>query len=365
MPQGWTERLNPSNTTGTSFPALVHLATRAGTGGVSVFILQAEPERLRAVEECLPALRRRPPMQTGELVYGWLEAPGQTERVDEVLLSAPAPEQRIITGHGGTASALALLELFIGLGFAETAEAPALMPAGAAPDPAAQEAFRPAMPPPADLERLLPRCRTASQAEFVLRAMNGDPAAAARLPDLLRPRRWCLCGAPNAGKSSLLNRLCAQQRVLVSPLAGTTLDAVEHPLDLGGYDCTLVDTAGFRTAAGLTEQEAMRRGQEELKHCDLALCLLDATRPLNEDDRLALAAAAQAPHLLLVLNKCDAPAPAWREENACLPAELRARIPAAPLLRISASPAAGFGGEDGIAALRQAAITAFGGPLRA
>ena len=68
-------------------------------------------------------------------------------------------------------------------------------------------------------------------------------------------------GPPNAGKSSLVNRLARRDVAIVTPLPGTTRDVLEVHLDLGGYPVTLLDTAGLREAADLIEAEGVRRAR--------------------------------------------------------------------------------------------------------
>jgi tRNA modification GTPase len=68
-----------------------------------------------------------------------------------------------------------------------------------------------------------------------------------------------IAGPPNAGKSSLLNRLARREAAIVSPYAGTTRDVIEVHLDLGGYPVTLLDTAGVRESDDPVEQEGVRR----------------------------------------------------------------------------------------------------------
>lgn len=83
-----------------------------------------------------------------------------------------------------------------------------------------------------------------------------------------------LLGAPNAGKSSLINALAKRDVAIVSPEAGTTRDLIEVHLDLGGVAATLVDTAGLRDAAGAVEAEGVRRARERADEADLVVFLV-------------------------------------------------------------------------------------------
>jgi len=83
-------------------------------------------------------------------------------------------------------------------------------------------------------------------------------------------------GAPNAGKSSLVNALARRDVAIVSPEAGTTRDAIEVHLDLGGYPVILVDTAGLRDASGLVEAEGIARARARAETADLVLALFAA-----------------------------------------------------------------------------------------
>ncbi|WP_420131060.1 tRNA uridine-5-carboxymethylaminomethyl(34) synthesis GTPase MnmE [Rhodopseudomonas sp.] len=84
-----------------------------------------------------------------------------------------------------------------------------------------------------------------------------------------------IAGAPNVGKSTLLNKLARREVAIVSPYAGTTRDVIEVHLDLGGYPVTLIDTAGIRASDDPVEQEGIRRAQARAADADLVLWLDD------------------------------------------------------------------------------------------
>ena len=86
-----------------------------------------------------------------------------------------------------------------------------------------------------------------------------------------------IAGPPNAGKSTLLNRIARREAAIVSPYAGTTRDVIEVHLDLDGWPVTLLDTAGIRETADPVEQEGVRRARERAAGADLVLWLVDAT----------------------------------------------------------------------------------------
>ncbi|AZO79863.1 MULTISPECIES: tRNA uridine-5-carboxymethylaminomethyl(34) synthesis GTPase MnmE [unclassified Bosea (in: a-proteobacteria)] len=102
-----------------------------------------------------------------------------------------------------------------------------------------------------------------------------------------------LAGPPNAGKSSLLNALARRDVAIVSPIAGTTRDAIEVRLDLGGIPVVLVDTAGLRESSDAIEAEGVRRARQKAAHADLVLRLRspdsDPERADSEGDDLAVA----------------------------------------------------------------------------
>ena len=84
-------------------------------------------------------------------------------------------------------------------------------------------------------------------------------------------------GAPNAGKSSLVNAIARRDVAIVTAEPGTTRDLIEVRLDLGGYPATLVDTAGLRAAGGVVEREGIRRAEERAARADVVVWLADVT----------------------------------------------------------------------------------------
>jgi tRNA modification GTPase len=120
-----------------------------------------------------------------------------------------------------------------------------------------------------------------------LRREIADHLADARRGERLRDGLTvAVIGQPNAGKSSLINALAGRDVAIVSPEAGTTRDAIEVHLDLGGYPVTLVDTAGLRAAEGVVEAEGIRRARARAATADIVLALFPANAA---DDAATLA----------------------------------------------------------------------------
>jgi tRNA modification GTPase len=128
-----------------------------------------------------------------------------------------------------------------------------------------------------------------------------------------------ILGAPNAGKSSLLNALAGREAAIVSARAGTTRDVVEVRLDLAGVPVTLADTAGLREAVDEIEAEGIRRARRRAEEADLVLTLFAADQP-PDGETLGWV----RPEALVVANKVDlAPAPATIGD--CVPLSLSLR----------------------------------------
>ncbi len=113
-----------------------------------------------------------------------------------------------------------------------------------------------------------------------------------------------IVGRPNAGKSSLFNRLLERERAIVTAEPGTTRDTVQERLSLGGIPVELVDTAGLREAANEAERIGITRSREAFADAGLVLLVLDSTAALNAEEEALLHAAEGRP-LLVALNKSD------------------------------------------------------------
>lgn len=145
-----------------------------------------------------------------------------------------------------------------------------------------------------------------------------------------------IVGRPNAGKSSLFNRLIERDRAIVTATPGTTRDTVAERIALDGIPLELVDTAGLRDAHEEVEQLGIARSREAMADASLVLIVLDATQPLNQEERALLDGHQHRP-ALVAINKTDL----VPETDA------RHEVPAAlPVIPTSAATG------EGIAALR-------------
>jgi tRNA modification GTPase len=113
-----------------------------------------------------------------------------------------------------------------------------------------------------------------------------------------------IVGRPNAGKSSLFNRLIQRDRAIVTATPGTTRDTVTERISLDGIPLELVDTAGLREGREEVEQLGIARSREALADAALVLIVLDATQSLNDEEHRLLEAVAGRPALVAV-NKSD------------------------------------------------------------
>jgi tRNA modification GTPase len=113
-----------------------------------------------------------------------------------------------------------------------------------------------------------------------------------------------IVGRPNAGKSSLFNRLVERERAIVTATPGTTRDTVTERISLEGIPLELMDTAGLREGCEEAEQLGIARSHEALADAALVLVVLDSTLPLNDEEHRLLRAVQGRP-ALVAINKCD------------------------------------------------------------
>ncbi len=171
-------------------------------------------------------------------------------------------------------------------------------------------------------------------------------AVVAALPDLgAEPEddlaRIAIVGRPNAGKSSLLNKLAGTERAIVSDVAGTTRDAVDTVVEHEGRAYRLVDTAGMRKRTVITddlEYYSYVRAQRAIERADVALLVVDCTVGVTEQDQRVAGMANEAGcGLVVLLNKWDLVDSAERREELQEDVAERLHFVAyAPVVRISA-----------------------------
>lgn len=116
-------------------------------------------------------------------------------------------------------------------------------------------------------------------------------------------------GKPNAGKSSLVNRILGFDRVIVSDIAGTTRDAIDTPFEYNGERYTIIDTAGMRRKRSIdedVESYSVMRALGAIRRADVVLIVLDASEPISEQDvRIAGYVHEQGKPSVIVMNKWD------------------------------------------------------------
>ena len=142
-----------------------------------------------------------------------------------------------------------------------------------------------------------------------------------------------ILGKPNAGKSSLLNFLVGEDRAIVTDIAGTTRDVLEEHLNLKGISLNIMDTAGIRDTEDVVEKIGVDRAKEYADKADLILYVIDASRPLDENDAEILHLI-KGKRAIILLNKSDLDMQVTKEQEE-LPDEF-------PVIEISAKNVQGI-----------------------
>ena len=174
--------------------------------------------------------------------------------------------------------------------------------------------------------------------DVILDALPETPAE--RFDEEQGPRRVALVGRPNVGKSSLLNRLLGEERVVVDSVAGTTRDPVDSLVEVGGETWRFVDTAGLRrrvSHASGAEYYSSLRTQGAIDAAEVVVVLLDASEPISEQDQRVIGMAVDAGRALVIaFNKWDL---VDEDRRPVLAKEIErelARVQWAPRLNVSA-----------------------------
>ncbi|MBA3264576.1 MAG: ribosome biogenesis GTPase Der, partial [Thermoleophilaceae bacterium] len=154
-----------------------------------------------------------------------------------------------------------------------------------------------------------------------------------RLPEYAGERevatRLALIGRPNVGKSSLLNRLLGEERVIVTPIAGTTRDSIDTRIDFDGREVILVDTAGLRRrtkVAGSIDYYAQLRSEQAADRAQVAMVVCDANEGVTSEDlRIAEMAMKKKCATVIALNKWDVTRTDLEDAKARVTKKLRQR----------------------------------------
>jgi len=157
-----------------------------------------------------------------------------------------------------------------------------------------------------------------------------------------------LVGRPNAGKSSLFNRLLGHERAIVTEVPGTTRDTVSESIGWDGIPITLIDTAGMRATIDQVETLGVERTRRAAADADLIVIVVDGSQPLSEEDQVVLDEVASKRHVVAV-NKSDLP----NFSSDQVEEELRGGERQASAVAVSALT------QDGIPQLRAAMLKPF------
>jgi len=115
-----------------------------------------------------------------------------------------------------------------------------------------------------------------------------------------------IAGKPNAGKSSLLNALIGEKKAIVTPIPGTTRDAIEDMISLKGVPVKIIDTAGLREVSDIVEEEGVRVTRDKVAQADLVILVIDSNQTLDDAD-IKVKEELEGKRVLIAYNKIDLP----------------------------------------------------------
>lgn len=276
----------------TPSPTTVSVLTPPGMGAVATIAVQGPHAWALARHFFQPASGK--PLPETPPLYRYYFGRWGKKLVDEVIMAITGPHTVEIHCHGGVRLVRCLVEELQAAGVEE----------------------KPALTHP--LLRLLAQAPTRRIAAILLDQWHGacatafrrvidqqEPAALAGLAryaplahHLAEPWRVAIAGPPNVGKSSLLNALAGYPRAIVSPVPGTTRDAVSVTLAFDGWPVQLIDTAGLRDTPEPLEAAGIAHARQWLQQADLVLWVADAAHGDGLD-------VPPLDNALLILNKCD------------------------------------------------------------
>jgi GTPase len=155
----------------------------------------------------------------------------------------------------------------------------------------------------------LPKASTTEDAESIEEPYGFEPTADDQRPTTEAEVKVAIIGHPNVGKSTLLNRLTGSERAIVSPVPGTTRDAVDEPIEHHGHKIRFIDTAGIRRKGKthlMAEKLSVVMARKHLEMADIALLVIDATEGVSQlDASIAGYAHESGRSVIIVVNKWD------------------------------------------------------------
>lgn len=154
--------------------------------------------------------------------------------------------------------------------------------------------------------QILSDCNLETRAKEIIDKLKALIDSADKGMILMEGIRTVICGKPNVGKSSLMNSLLRQKRVIVSHIPGTTRDTIEEIINISGIPLRIVDTAGIIETDDLLTKEGVDRSRFHVSAADLVIFLLDGSQPICENDEIIMDEIRKR-KVIVVINKTDLP----------------------------------------------------------